>query len=355
MRILADRLKKLTISMALILVILFIIYITTTYLFAYIAPFIIAIVISCINEPIISFMENKMKINRKLSSVISLTLTVSIIAVLITLGVFKMYYELMKLKVNLPQYMESISSTVADCYNRASVFYYNLPENISGTFQYNLKSILPQLEGVIGQIAASILSSITSVPKVAVFTTVTLLSSYFISSDRRNIIGFINRQFPGSFKKDLRGVKSDTLSAIVGYFKAQLILMTITFVQTTIGLIVIRADYAVLMGFLVALADGIPILGTTIVMFPWIAWNVITGNMQMAFGLAAVYLIGVIIRQIIEPKIVSNQTGLHPFATLISMYFGLMLFGFLGIFIGPIFVIFLKSLQKSGLINIWND
>jgi len=76
-------------------------------------------------------------------------------------------------------------------------------------------------------------------------------------------------------------------------------------------------------------------VGTGIVLFPLIGWNIITGNIQIALGITAVYLLGVILRQIIEPKIVSSQTGIHPFATLVSMYLGMTLFGFPGLFIGP--------------------
>lgn len=109
------------------------------------------------------------------------------------------------------------------------------------------------------------------------------------------------------------------------------------------------------MGLITAIADGIPLLGSGLVMIPWIIWNFITGNFRMGFGLSSVYLFAVIVRQIIEPKIVSNQTGLHPLATLISMYFGLMIFGITGIFIGPIIMIFIKSLNSSGIITIWNE
>lgn len=350
-----NKLKITLVNIAIILVMIIVIYITITYLFAYVAPFLIAIVISSINEPVIDFMESRIKLNRKLASVLSLALTISIVAVLITLCAFKVYYELVRLKDNLPYYMDSISSTVSDCYNRASGFYNNLPNSISNTFEKNFMALMPELKEIIGKTASSIMAGIASIPKLAVFATVTLLSSYFISSDRRNIRDFVYRQFPVGFKKGFIGIKGETFSAIARYFKAQLILVCITFIQTTLGLIIIRADYAVLMGLAAAIADTIPLLGTSLIMFPWIALNIVTGNMQMALGICAVYLFGVIIRQIIEPKIVATQTGLHPLATLVSMYLGMMLMGFPGIFIGPIFVIFLRSLQKSGFVSLWSD
>ncbi|ABN53631.1 MAG TPA: sporulation integral membrane protein YtvI [Hungateiclostridium thermocellum] len=347
--------KKAIISLILAFTLLFAIYIIMNYFLALILPFLIAVIISSVNEPVISYMETKLRLNRKIASVISIIMTVSIIIILISLCIFKVYYELVKLNSNLPYYMESFSATASACYDRMSVFYYHLPKGLADILENNFKSLLPKLETITGKIAESIISSIASIPKAAVFTAVTLLSSYFISSDRKKIRNFIYRQLPVNLKQGFIGIKSDAISTIAGYIKAQLILMSITFIETTLGLIVIKCEYAVLIGFIAAIADALPIVGTGIVLFPLIGWNIITGNIQIALGITAVYLLGVILRQIIEPKIVSSQTGIHPFATLVSMYLGMTLFGFPGLFIGPIFVTILKSLHKSGLISVWDD
>ncbi|HOM03189.1 MAG TPA: sporulation integral membrane protein YtvI [Acetivibrio sp.] len=355
MKFLLEKHKKTIISLLLVLMLLFLTYIIMNYFLALILPFLIAVIISCVNEPVISYLESKLRLRRSIASFISLVLTVSAIIAFISLCVFKVYYELVKLNANLPYYMESFSATASACYNRVSVFYYYLPESLSDVFESNLKALLPKLEIITGRIAESIINSIASIPKVAVFITVTLLSSYFISRDRKKIGNFIYKQLPVNLKQDFIGIKSDTFSTIAGYIKAQLILMCITFIETTLGLIAIKSEYAVLIGFIAAMADILPIVGTGIVLFPLIAWNIIAGNIQMALGITAVYLLGVILRQIIEPKIVSSQTGIHPFATLVSMYLGMMLFGFPGLFIGPIFVTILKSLHKSGLISVGSD
>jgi len=130
--------------------------------------------------------------------------------------------------------------------------------------------------------------------------------------------------------------------------------MSITFIETTLGLIVIKCEYAVLIGFIAAIADALPIVGTALFCFRLLAGhyyrkhsNSFRHNRRIPFRSD--------LRQIIEPKIVSSQTGIHPFATLVSMYLGMTLFGFPGLFIGPIFVTILKSLHKSGLISVWDD
>ncbi len=96
---------------------------------------------------------------------------------------------------------------------------------------------------------------------------------------------------------------------------------------------------------MVGISDAIPIVGTGVIMIPWILWTIITGDMPLAFGLTIIYLLGIIIRQIMEPKIVGSQIGLHPLVTLLAMYIGLKFFGILGMFVGPVSIIIVKNFR----------
>ena len=131
--------------------------------------------------------------------------------------------------------------------------------------------------------------------------------------------------------------------------------MAFTFVEMSIGLIILNVNYAFLLALIVGLAEAIPVVGTGLIMIPWILWHVINGNMPLVLGLSVLYVLGILIRQIMEPKIVGTQIGLHPLVTLLSMYVGLKFFGVLGMFIGPISLIIVKNLQDSGIFKLWND
>ncbi|MCX7922821.1 MAG: sporulation integral membrane protein YtvI [Clostridia bacterium] len=337
-----------------LLVILALMFIAITFLLPFFTPFVIAIVIASINEPLIRILE-KFKIPRKLSSIIVLLITMSILGFLITIGVIKIYNELVFLQNNVTTHVDTISSHVNSYVDQATSYYNSLPKEISNTISQNLKGLAPKLEGIVTSVAKYLINTITSIPKMTVFFIVTLLSTYFISSDRKIIKKFFYRQLPVRWATRFSGIKSDTFTALLGYFKALLILMAFTFVEVTIGLMLIGADYAILMGLVVAISDAIPIVGTGVIMIPWILWNLITGNVQMALGLTIIYLVGVIIRQIFEPKIVGSQLGLHPLVTLIAMYIGIELFGFFGVFTGPIAIIILRSFQHAGVIKLWRE
>lgn len=350
-----EKYNRPVIKLLLIIGVFLLIYFSIKYLLPFFAPFIIALLISIINEPVIRLLENKLKIPRKISAIISLLLTISVLGVIVTLGIVKIFNELVILQGNLSTYIDSISGQFADFSHKISLYYNNLPANVITAIDGSVKNLSSSLEGIITSIVSYLLDTITSIPKMAVFIIATLLSTYFISSDRNIIISFLKKQLPDSWAKNFYGIKAGTVSALLGYFKAILILMLITFVETAIGLFIIKSDYVLVMAVIVAFADAVPVLGTGIVMVPWIVWNLVTGNVAFALPLSIIYVLGVLTRQILEPKIIGHHIGLHPLVTLASMYIGLSLFGFLGLFIGPISVIIVKNLQHFGMIRVWKD
>ncbi len=331
------------------------IYISVTYLLPFFAPFVIGIILAFVDEPVIKLLEKKVRMPRKLAAFISLVITISVLGVFAVWGIVKIYNELVILKDNISNYVSGTSIQINDYIKSLTAYYNRLPDGITRAISDNINNLAPKVQEILTSLVTYLLNTISSIPKVTVFVIVCVLSTYFISSDRKKISGFLYRQFPDAWMKNFSGIKTDTFTALFGYLKAILILMLITFIEVSIGLTVMRIDYALLMGLIVALSDAIPILGTGIVMVPWIAWNIISGNIETALGLSVIYVLGVIIRQILEPKIVGDQIGLHPLATLIAMYIGLSFLGILGMFIGPISIIILKNLQSSGLVKVWKD
>lgn len=337
-----------------LLVVIFLsIFIIIKYLIPFFLPFVVAFILAMINEPFIRFLHKHTKLPRKISSAISLLLTLSIIAIIVTLGVLKIYNELIALQGHVGTYVNDFSNVYTEWTQKISSFYDTLPHAITGALDSQLLNIAPKLEGVLAESAKYIISTISSVPTVAVFIIMTILSTYFMSSGRIEIRAFIYKQMPASWADEFRGIKKETFHSLTGYFKAILFLVSITFVEVLIGLSILRVEYVVLMAVLIGLADAIPLFGTSIVYVPWIVLNLFTGNVPLAIGLLVLWAIGFIIRQFLEPKIIGKQIGLHPLVTLISIYVGLSIFGLIGVFVGPISLIVIKNLQNAGLFTLW--
>ncbi|MEM5598483.1 AI-2E family transporter [Niallia circulans] len=128
-----------------------------------------------------------------------------------------------------------------------------------------------------------------------------------------------------------------------GFLKAQLTLVSITTVIILIGLLILRVDYAITIALLTGIVDIIPYLGTGLIFVPWIIYEIITGQIVLAIGLSVLYIIVLVQRQIMEPKILSSNIGLDPLATLIALFVGFKLFGFIGLIVGPVSLVIVTS------------
>ena len=137
--------------------------------------------------------------------------------------------------------------------------------------------------------------------------------------------------------------------------------MLITFAEMSIGLSVLKvigaykSGYIFIIAIITAIVDILPVLGTGTVVIPWAVFSLINGSYGLGIGLIVIYACITVIRQIIEPKIVASNLGIPPIVSIMGMYIGLQLFGFIGIFIMPIVITVLKVLNDEGVIHIWRS
>jgi sporulation integral membrane protein YtvI len=173
------------------------------------------------------------------------------------------------------------------------------------------------------------------------------LSLYFFTKDRDNISALI-KKFSVKIKSPLfHHIKSSTFGTIKNYLKAQLILISITFAISVIGLTVLGIPFSPLIALVVALVDLIPMVGPAIIYMPWIILVALMSEYSTALVLLVIYVVSTLTRQIIEPKIVSSKIGTHPLIMLFSMYTCYRFIGIPGLILGPIIVMTSLVLIKS--------
>lgn len=193
---------------------------------------------------------------------------------------------------------------------------------------------------------------ITSIPTIAIYTTITLIATYFICVDRLYILDQLEHHLPKTWVKKIGIHLREIISILGGYLKAQAILIIIAFIIVLVGLMIMsftgfNIKYPLLAALGIGFVDALPILGSGTVMVPWAVCSALNGDIKLALGLLVIYAIIVITRQLLEPKIVSKNIGIHPIFTLIAMYTGFKVSGILGMFIGPIILIILQNIFRT--------
>lgn len=316
----------------------------------YLLPFIIAFVIAQLMEPIIKFLSNKMRVPRKLGALISLILMIILIGGLILLSIAS-FVEQLKGMINLmPQFIGNLYSTVQKLSTgEIKIFNYEIPQEFTVHIESMAMSLASYLMNVVNKIVKGAFYTAVSFPEIMLFILATIISTYFMASGRYVIINYFKGQIPKEWHGNIRTIKKDSVVSVFKLVKAYIIILLITFTELWIGLSILKVQYALVLAIIISIIDLLPVLGTGIVVIPWAIFNAFTGNIFLAVGLFFMWLIILIIRQIIEPRIISSQIGVHPLVTLMGIYIGFKLIGAGGLILGPITVLTIKGILSMVL------
>lgn len=332
-----------------------------TRIIGYVAPFLVALVITFMIEKPVQLLEKKLRFPRGLAVGVSILVFVTLFGGTIIFVFYKSINELWRLAHEISRMdLKPFVAFLQDLLERGQTWYFSLPEGLANTIKQTVDSSIKNISQMFTEFSSKLTSAVTymvgvvvSLPQVLIFIIVSLAATFFMSRDRNRISAFIYKQIPSSWRGKLRFVKDDMILALIGFIKAQAILMTITFFELLIGYLILGVRYAFFFALVTAIIDILPVLGTGTVLIPTAIFYLITGNLPRALGFIVLYLVITAIRQSIEPKIVGDSLGLHPLVTLMSMYIGLQLFGVIGLFLGPIAMIVLKTLQKAKILPSW--
>ena len=190
-------------------------------------------------------------------------------------------------------------------------------------------------------------------PSFFLFTATTVLAIFFTAAQFPCIMGFLRRQLPPQKLRQAGGVKENLLSTLAKWFKAQCILLSVTFVELLLGLLLIRQPYALLLAAIIAVIDALPVFGTGTFLLPWAALCLLLQQTPKAIALGAIYAVITLVRSFLEPKVMAAQVNLPPLAALIAMYIGFCTMGVTGMILFPVALLFLKQLQDAGYLHPW--
>lgn len=326
------------------------------FLLIYLLPFVIGFILTAAIQRPARWLRKKTHAPRGLWSVVLVILSyLAVVGILIFL-VYQLYGQLSAFTKTLPSYIPMISNLFGGLNDHISTWFADLPGDLANAIQSMpgtaISKLADTLSNSLGNFAAAVA---TGLPGILVTSLVTIVASCFIAKDYDKIVCFIKEQLSGRYWNLLMDVKKLFSTNILKMLRGYMILMLLTFTELSVGFLLLGYKDAIALAAIIAIVDILPILGTGTVLIPWIVIKLISGDLMGALGLAVMYIIITIIRNILEPKVIGKQVGLHPLLTLLSMYVGLKLLGVWGLFGFPIALIILKSLHDTGRIRLWKS
>ena len=319
-------------------------------------PFLIAFIISLLIEPLIKKTMKVTSLTRKTSAIITLIIVFAIIIGLLVWGIASLITEASIILENLNNNVGNIGDKISNLITNFSFDNIKMPNQIKEIIQNSFTNLVSIGADIVQNSLTRIINILTNIPKIMICIGITIIATYFVCTDKMYILDQLEHHLPRNWVNKF-GIKlRKVISSLGSYLKAEGILTLICFSIVLVGLIIfsfigMNVKYPLVIAMLISFVDALPILGAGTILLPWAVISGFNGDITLAISLIFLYVIIIVIRQIIEPRIVSSHIGIHPIFTLIAMYTGFKLIGIIGLFIGPIVLIILKNIFETMIDN----
>lgn len=330
------------------LIIAGIVYLGFKYLLPVSVPFILGILIAF---AVIRISE-KLHCSHRLVRLGLAVVIYGLLGLLITLAAAKGISAVSNLIKWIPEVYEAkLLPFITLCYNWGVEKVQLLDPALISAMEMLMESLLSAVKNLVSylsSLAVEVVSGIaTGVPSLILSLLAMIFSTVFIVSDYERISSFASENIPQSIKKLLGNIRFYLTNTLFVVIRSYALIMLLTFTELSILFTVFGIENAVWKAAAIAMLDILPILGTGGIMIPWAVISLVLGYTRHGINLLVIYIIVTVVRNYVEPKIVGTQLGLHPIITLVSMFIGLRLFGFWGLFGLPVSISYFWKQKKD--------
>lgn len=327
----------------------------------YALPFLIACALAFFINPIVAFIEKKIGLPRGAASFVVLftffSLSIGILlfaAMALIKGVSSLSRSVpVEIQVLIGDLQTFFFSHLLPSWEQAMHIFSGLPSGQQKTIQLNIESMAGTLVEMLNDLASRLLTNltqfVTTIPSTMISAVFIFLAAFFLSKDSEQIkYRFYLFSTHSSIGKPIYRVLSELKKTCIGFVRAQFLLVLMTMVLVYIGLVVLRTPHPLTIALITGLVDLIPYLGTGAIFIPWILYQFLMHHYFFTISLTSLYITAIIQRQLMEPKILSANIGLDPLASLVAIYFGFRWLGLVGLVVGPLLLVVVKTLYHSG-------
>ena len=323
-------------------------WLLSRYLLPILLPFLLAFFLALSAEPLVSFLNQRLRLPRSLSSGIGI-LVALLLAILLVLSLAALLLrQLGTLSDVLPDLGQTAQSGMESLEGFLLDLAHKTPAAVSPILSKGVENFFSDGTQMLDQVTAKVLSLasgiLTRIPDSALGFGTWILASFMISAKLPAIRQWLGQKLPDSWQQQYFPAVKRLKSNLSGWVLAQLKLTGVTFLVLAAGFTVLQLRHSLLWAVLISLVDALPVLGTGTVLLPWSLVCFLQGDHMQAIGLLCTYGAAALLRSILEPKLIGKQLGLDPLVTLACMYAGYRLWGILGMLFSPLLAVTVTQL-----------
>lgn len=314
-------------------------------------PILLGLLTAFLFEPCVTSMIKRWKIKRGFAVLITFVLFLSVTGFISYIILAKLIEQLIYFSNNLPFVLAKINILIAQSIDKWEIFSANVPKDVIDSIENSFESLEESILNWTSNLTQSMLLFITTIPQILIEILVYFIAVFLFSLELPKLKVKTLELFSEKTKEKILVISKQLNRAGVGFIKAQLLFSVLTFILAYVGLLILQVDYPILLSIVIVIVDVLPVLGTGSVLVPFAVYCFVTNQQDTGIGLIIMFLIITVVRRVIEPKVYSSSMGISPLASLISMYLGFQIIGFLGLILGPAIVIMFDTFKKAGIIK----
>lgn len=348
-----ERKKKFIVNVVFYALILVLVWVGFKYLVTPMMPFIIAFLVAAL----IQIPVRKLKVPPKRKKAVSIISCVIFYGVLFLLAAWAGLKLLNGLENLIRRVPYLYNTTIVPVFETISEYLEESMDNVHPSVAQTIENSFNEMTSNLGSYVSGfsvkvvqILSGgLSGIPSFVIQLVITVVATFFFAGDYDGILSFFKKFLTPKQEKLVRRAKSYVKNVLFIYLRSYTLLFLITFGELCLGLWILGIPYPVLLGLGIAVFDILPVLGTGGILLPWAGILFIMKNNGLAVGILMLYLVILVVRNMLEPRIVGKQIGLHPLATLAALFLGLKLLGLVGLIAFPVALTVFFNFSKEEL------
>lgn len=318
-------------------------------------PFVASWILALLAAPLCSFLEKHIRLNKKWASALIIISVLLLLAGLGYLIITRLGKEMISFLSDAPKYYYYFQNAVRLLGEKLNAIVAPISEDFGNQIQTVFNDLLRQLGTMVNNFAPGAVevmgSAAANITSGLIGTLVMILAAYFFIAEREKMSVQWVRLLPTDAREHVRNIWNKLMAAMGGFLMAQLKIMFVIFLILLAGLFILRSPYAFFLAFLIAFLDLLPVLGTGTVLLPWALVLFLRGGLRQGIILIILYVVCLLTRQLLQPKIIGDSIGMDTLPTLFLIYTGFKLKGMKGMILALLFGTVIMTLYRLGLFD----
>ena len=258
-----------------------------------------------------------------------------------------------------PVLMQGLGLRLERLENRVLAAIAQSPEGVKEYLLTAMDAVADALYGLPGLLSQWALDALgraaQSSGDVLLFAVTAGIGTYFVSASYPQTMAFLRAQLPETLTRRLDGFGQELRGNFGALLRAQLILMTMTFFELLLAFLLLGVRGAAGMAALSALIDALPVFGTGVVLLPWALYSLLLEDYSRGIGLLISWAMINLVRSCAQAKLLGDQIGLNPLASLLAIYVGWRVCGVWGMLLFPVLLVTLQQFNEKGVLHLWKS